>query len=36
MNNKQAILAITGYDGRGGSGVQADIRYNSELGGTVT
>ncbi len=36
MNNKQAILAITGSDGTGGSGVQADIRCISELGGTVT
>ena len=33
MNNKQAILAITGSDGTGGSGVQADIRCISELGG---
>ena len=36
MNNKQTILAITGSDGTGGSGVQADIRCISELGGTVT
>ena len=36
MNNKQAILAITGSDGTGGSGVQADIRCISELGGVVT
>ena len=33
MNNKQTILAITGSDGTGGSGVQADIRCISELGG---
>ena len=36
MNNKQTILAITGSDGTGGSGIQADIRCISELGGTVT
>ena len=36
MNNKQAILAITGSDGTGGSGIQADIRCISELGGVVT
>ena len=36
MNNKQTILAITGSDGTGGSGLQADIRCISELGGMVT
>ena len=36
MNNKQTILAITGSDGTGGSGIQADIRCICELGGTVT
>jgi len=30
---KQTILTITGSDGTGGSGVQADIRFISELGG---
>lgn len=33
MNGKQVILTITGSDGTGGSGVQADIRLISELGG---
>ncbi len=32
MNNKQTILAITGSDGTGGSGIQADIRCICELG----
>ena len=36
MNVKQSILTITGSDGTGGSGIQADIRCISELGGTVT
>lgn len=36
MSNKQTILAITGSDGTGGSGLQADIRCISELGGVVT
>ena len=36
MNNKQSILAITGSDGTGGSGLQADIRCITELGGMVT
>ena len=36
MNNKHTILTITGSDGTGGSGVQADIRCISELGGTAT
>lgn len=29
------ILTITGSDGTGGSGVQADVRFISQLGGTV-
>lgn len=33
---QQTILTITGSDGSGGSGLQADIRCISELGGTVT
>lgn len=33
MNGKQVILTITGSDGTGGSGVQADIRLIGELGG---
>ena len=33
---QQAILTITGSDGSGGSGLQADIRCISELGGKVT
>jgi len=36
VNNKHTILTITGSDGTGGSGVQADIRCISELGGTAT
>lgn len=36
MNNKQLILTITGSDGTGGSGVQADIRCISELGGLAS
>ena len=32
----QTILTITGSDGSGGSGLQADIRCISELGGKVT
>ena len=32
----QTILTITGSDGSGGSGLQADIRCISELGGTAT
>lgn len=33
---QQTILTITGSDGSGGSGLQADIRCISELGGTAT
>ena len=36
MNGQQTILTITGSDGSGGSGLQADIRCISELGGKVT
>lgn len=36
MNNRLTILTITGSDGTGGSGVQADIRCISELGGQAT
>ena len=36
MNGQQTILTITGSDGSGGSGLQADIRCISELGGTAT
>ena len=36
MMTQQTILTITGSDGSGGSGLQADIRCISELGGTVT
>lgn len=32
---KQTILTITGSDGTGGSGVQADIRFIHELGGSA-
>ena len=31
----KTILTITGSDGTGGSGVQADIRLISKLGGTA-
>ncbi len=34
-NMNKTILTITGSDGTGGSGVQADIRFISELGGTA-
>ena len=33
MNKNETILTITGSDGTGGSGVQADIRTISQLGG---
>ena len=36
MNNPHTILTITGSDGTGGSGVQADIRCINALGGTAT
>lgn len=36
MNNKHTILTITGSDGTGGSGMQADIRCISDLGGMAT
>lgn len=36
MMTQQTILTITGSDGSGGSGLQADIRCISELGGTAT
>lgn len=36
MNNRLTILTITGSDGTGGSGVQADIRCINELGGQAT
>lgn len=35
MRERQAILTITGSDGTGGSGVQADIRFITQLGGVV-
>lgn len=35
MNPTRAILTITGSDGTGGSGVQADIRFIRELGGVA-
>lgn len=35
MNPTRAILTITGSDGTGGSGVQADIRFISQLGGVA-
>ena len=35
-DGKHIVLTITGSDGTGGSGVQADIRCISELGGTAT
>lgn len=35
MNKAAAILTITGSDGTGGSGVQADIRFISQLGGVA-
>ena len=35
MNKAATILTITGSDGTGGSGVQADIRFIHELGGTA-
>ena len=36
MMTQQTILTITGSDGSGGSGLQADIRCISELGGKAT
>ena len=36
MMTQQTILTITGSDGSGGSGLQADIRSISELGGKAT
>ena len=36
MNKPHTILTITGSDGTGGSGVQADIRCIHALGGTAT
>ncbi|MBS7385254.1 MAG: bifunctional hydroxymethylpyrimidine kinase/phosphomethylpyrimidine kinase, partial [Bacteroidales bacterium] len=33
MNNKVTILTITGSDSTGGSGVQADIKSITSLGG---
>lgn len=36
MNGSHTILTITGSDGTGGSGVQADIRCIHALGGTAT
>ncbi len=35
MRQTKAILTITGSDGTGGSGVQADIRFIHELGGVA-
>lgn len=35
MSPTRAILTITGSDGTGGSGVQADIRFISRLGGVA-
>ena len=35
MNMNKTILTITGSDGSGGSGVQADIRFIGKLGGTA-
>ena len=35
MNANEIILTITGSDGSGGSGVQADIRMISQLGGVT-
>ncbi len=35
MDSARAILTITGSDGTGGSGVQADIRFIHELGGVA-
>ncbi len=35
MNHTGTILSITGSDGTGGSGVQADIRFINQLGGKV-
>ena len=35
MNPTRAILTITGSDGTGGSGVQADIRFIFQLGGVA-
>ena len=36
MNMAHTILTVTGSDGSGGSGLQADIRCINELGGIVT
>ena len=36
MNQTKTILTITGSDGTGGSGVQADIRFIAELGATAS
>ena len=36
MNMAHTILTVTGSDGSGGSGLQADIRCITELGGMVT
>lgn len=35
MNRKDTILTITGSDGTGGSGIQADMRFITQLGGVV-
>jgi len=35
LDMNKTILTITGSDGSGGSGVQADIRFISELGGSA-
>ena len=35
MKKEETILSITGSDGTGGSGVQADIRFIAELGGVA-